>query len=95
MKTPETYNGKNLAYEEVFRSAHAYATEKEAQKVLDDIRNVHDGAHGWVELEPIWTKPKEVLWQYATMLSISELHPKPPLIENDTCRFLWEVVTFS
>ena len=43
MKTPETYNGKNLAYEEVFRSAHAYATEKEAQKVLDDIRNVQIG----------------------------------------------------
>ncbi len=52
MKTaPKTYNGKNLTYEEVFRSAHAYATEAEAQRVLDDIRKVHDDAHGWVELE--------------------------------------------
>ena len=51
MRAPNTYNDKNLAYEEVFCSAHAYATEREAQKVLDDIRTVHNSAQGWVELE--------------------------------------------
>lgn len=51
MKAPKYYDGKELRYEEVFRSGFARPTEREAMKVLEDIRAVHDPLHGWIELE--------------------------------------------
>ena len=38
-------------YIETFRSPFEKETEKEALKVLQEIRNVHSSEHGWEELE--------------------------------------------
>ena len=51
MKAPKYYDGKELRYEEVFRSGFVRPTEESARKVLQEIREVHDEMHGWVELE--------------------------------------------
>jgi len=51
MKAPKYHDGKQLKFEETFRSPFARPTEESAQQVLESIRDVHDFAHGWVELE--------------------------------------------
>jgi len=63
--TPKTMDGKNLIYEEVFRSPFARATEDEARKVLEDIRSYHPASSGWVEIESNIDKTSEgyVAWR--------------------------------
>ena len=51
MQAPKYYDGKALKYEETFRSAFPKPTKELAEKVLDSIREVHDSAHGWLELD--------------------------------------------
>lgn len=51
MTAPETMNGKQKVFEETFESPLEKDTEADALKVLDDIREIHDEAHGWVEIE--------------------------------------------
>lgn len=51
MKAPYTHDGKQLRYEETFRSAFARPTEEAAREVLNAIRSQHDSTRGWVELE--------------------------------------------
>ena len=51
MKAPMYHDGKQLKFEETFRSPFARPTEKSAQEVLDSIRAAHNSAHGWVELD--------------------------------------------
>ena len=50
MKAPQKYKGKKLVYEETFKSPFGKETREEALKVLQSIREVHDSAHGWLEL---------------------------------------------
>ena len=42
---------KAYTYEETFRSPFVKKTEREALKVLDDIRLDHPASKGWIELE--------------------------------------------
>ena len=51
MKASMYHDGKQLKYEETFRSAYARPTEKSAREVLESIRSQHSSAHGWVELD--------------------------------------------
>lgn len=51
MKAPMYHDGKQLVFEETYRSSYANPTKESAQKVLDSIRAEHDSAHGWVELD--------------------------------------------
>ena len=46
-----TMNGKTKVYEETFKSPFEKDSESDARKVLEAIRDVHDSAHGWVEIE--------------------------------------------
>ena len=50
MTAPATMNDKTKVFEEVFRSPFEKETESDALKVLQAIREVHDEAHGWVEI---------------------------------------------
>ena len=51
MKVPEMYEGKRKTFEEIFQSPFYKATESEAEKVLNSIRESHPQSSGWVELE--------------------------------------------
>lgn len=52
MKTaPMYHDGKQLKFEEVFRSPFARLTKESAQEVLNSIRAAHDSVYGWVELD--------------------------------------------
>lgn len=51
MKAPMYYDGKQLRFEEIFRSPFARPTKESAQEVLNSIRAAHNSAYGWVELE--------------------------------------------
>lgn len=51
MKAPMYHDGKKLRFEETFRSPYARATMESAKEVLKSVRDEHDSAHGWIELE--------------------------------------------
>jgi len=51
MKAPKYHDGKELKYEETFRSPFARPTEESARKVLDSIRESHNSANGWIEID--------------------------------------------
>ena len=46
---PETLNGKKKVFEEVFISPFEKDSQKDAYRVLDDIRQAHPASSGWVE----------------------------------------------
>lgn len=48
---PKTHDGKPLVFEETFRSPFERDTVESALAVLESIRDVHDAAHGWFELD--------------------------------------------
>ena len=50
-KTPLTHDGKDLKFEETFRSAFPKPTRELAENVLEEIRNQHNSAYGWVEID--------------------------------------------
>ena len=51
MKAPMYHDGKQLNYEETFRSPFARPTRDSAREVQDAIRAEHNSAYGWAELE--------------------------------------------
>lgn len=51
MKAPMYHDGRQLKFEETFRSAFARPTEESAREVLEAIRSQHSSAYGWVELD--------------------------------------------
>lgn len=51
MNAPKYYDGKELKFEEIFRSPFARPTRESAEQVLESIRDAHNSAHGWVELD--------------------------------------------
>ena len=48
---PKKHGGKPLTFEETFRSPFERDTVESALAVLESIRDVHDAAHGWLELD--------------------------------------------
>ena len=62
MKAPETYEGRKKVYEETFKSPFGKDTKEEALKVLKAIREVHDSAHGWLELAGYAEKHEDNKW---------------------------------
>jgi hypothetical protein len=46
-----TYNGKTLRYQEVFKSPFEKATKADALRVLEAIRDCHPSSSGWIEIE--------------------------------------------
>ena len=58
-KAPMYHDGKQLKFEETFRSAFARPTEESARQVLEDIRSEHSAVHGWVELDSRIEKTSE------------------------------------
>lgn len=51
MKAPMYHDGKQLKFEEIFRSPFARPTKESAQEVLNSIRATHSSTCGWVELD--------------------------------------------
>lgn len=49
--TASAVEGKTKVFEETFKSPFEKETEGDALKVLDNIREVHDPNHGWIEIE--------------------------------------------
>lgn len=51
MNAAKERNGKTLVYEETFRSGFPVPTQEEANRILNEIREIHSSLYGWVELE--------------------------------------------
>ena len=51
MRAPKTYRGKQLSFEEVFRSPFPQQTYEEAKRILNKIRESHGPEYGWLEIE--------------------------------------------
>lgn len=54
---------KKIVYSEIFRSPCVFDTKKEAQKVLDNIRESHPASLGWRELDGYVVKGSNGKWQ--------------------------------
>ena len=46
---PATMNGKQKVFEEIFVSPFEKEHQRDAYRVLDDIRRAHPASSGWVE----------------------------------------------
>ena len=51
MKAPMYNDGKQLKFEETFRSPFARPTKESANAVLESIRAAHSSIDGWIELD--------------------------------------------